>query len=146
MNNQIAETLPGEHTPATLFASRVVESDRPLSAGTAFPAEIDTDEARLSISGSSPSFANPMPTLLDSREATLRVGKLRAPLSVTVELNVWSATATEVAVRPPNRLPFLLTEDRYLSSVDAVLDALVKELTDQGTAAASAWAGLRRPA
>jgi len=141
MNNETKDSFQSDQMQATVFASRVVESDALLSIGSAFPTEIDAGVARLSISESSPSFAEAEMLVLDSRPATLRVGKLRAPLSVTVELNVWSTTASEVAIRPPNHLPFWLTEERYLSSVNAVLDALVNELTVEEAAAF-----LRQPA
>ena len=70
----------------------------------------------------------------ESREATLRFGRLRAPLSVVVEMTRWSGRLVEIGIRPPRHLPFWVSGDRYVRASYAVLDQLARTLTSQAVA------------
>ena len=65
----------------------------------------------------------------EARQATLRFGRLRTPLSVVVEMTRWTDRSVEIGIRPPRHLPFWVSGDRYVRAAYAVLDRLARTLT-----------------
>jgi hypothetical protein len=115
----------------TIYAARIVRSTPFQWKGVQFPADVVTRDATMTVAAAEGRDPGTVGAPDESRPAALRIGMLRAPIGVTVEVTRWSAAAVEVAVRPPERIPFWVTEDRYVRAVSAVLDRLVSDLSAQ---------------
>jgi hypothetical protein len=114
--------------PTTIYASRVIECTEDAWKNIRFPLDVEVPLAALTISGEARrQGAVGFPD--ESRQATLRFGRLRTPLSVVVEMTRWSSRSVEIGIRPPRHLPFWVSGDRYVKATYAVLDQLARTLT-----------------
>ncbi|MGD0312847.1 MAG: hypothetical protein ABSC90_10325 [Acidimicrobiales bacterium] len=115
-----------DETPTTTsYASRVVACPEQARRDVPFPHEVSVPEATLTI-GEERSSAVGVGFPDETRPATLRFGRLRTPLSVDVETTRWTPRLVEIGIRPPQHLPFWVSEDRYVRASHAVLDRLAR--------------------
>ena len=121
--------------PTTIYASRVIDCSEEAWKGVRFPMEVEVPEAHLTISQPRQLSDGVVGFPDESREATLRFGRLRTPLSVVVEMTRWRGRSVEIGIRPPRHLPFWVSGDRYARATYAVLDQLARTLTSHAAVA-----------
>ena len=100
--------------PTTIYASRVIECSESAWADVRFPLDVEVHEAKLTISPRKQVSGGVVGFPDEAREATLRFGRLRTPLSVVVEMTRWTGQSVEIGIRPPRHLPFWVSGDRYV--------------------------------
>ncbi len=122
-------------TPTTIYASRVIECSEAAWANLQFPLDVEAPEAQLTISSRKQVSGGAVGFPDEAREATLRFGRLRTPLSVVVEMTRWTGSSVEIGIRPPRHLPFWVSGDRYVRASYAVLDELARTLTSHAAEA-----------
>jgi hypothetical protein len=132
--------------PTTIYASRVIECSAEAWAGIQFPLDIEVREAELTISELTRHSEGAVGFPDESREATLRFGRLRTPLTVVVEMSRWSGRTVEIGIRPPRHLPFWVSGDRYVRATYAVLDQLARTLSAHAAGAVTQAGQLQRSA
>jgi hypothetical protein len=117
------------NVPTTIYVSKVIECTDADWMDVEFPREVDSAEATLTISYLKQISEGIAGTPDETRRASLRIGRLGTPLSVTVEATRWNARSVEIGIRPPGHLPFWVSGDRYVKAAYAVLDRLARTLT-----------------
>jgi hypothetical protein len=123
--------------PTTIYASRVIECPDEVWKGVRFPLDVEVPDAHLTISGRRQPSEGGVGFPDESRQATLRFGRLRTPLGVVVEMTRWTGRSVEIGIRPPKHLPFWVSRDRYVRASYGVLDQLARVLTSPATEAAA---------
>jgi hypothetical protein len=121
----------------TRYASTFVELDDNAWRRARLIADVVTPDARLLISARSRRSMAIATVPFISTEATLRIGSLGTPLSVSVEVTGWSERYAEIGIRPPRHFPFWVSEVRYLNAASAVLDRLATTMARRGGARSS---------
>jgi hypothetical protein len=124
-----------ETASATSYASRVVACPEQVRRSVPFPHEVKVPEATLTI-GDRQSSADGVGFPDETRPATLRFGRLRTPLTVDVEVTRWTPRLVELGIRPPQHLPFWVSEGRYVRASHAVLDRLARNFSSPTAARA----------
>ncbi len=132
--------------PTTIYASRVIECSAEAWSGVRFPLEVEVPEAQLTISERTRRSGGEVGFPDESREATLRFGRLRTPLTVVVEMTRWSGRTVEIGIRPPRHLPFWVSGDRYVRASYAVLDQLARTLSAHAAGSVTRAGQLQRSA
>jgi hypothetical protein len=132
--------------PTTIYASRVIGCTDGVWTGAHFPLEVEVPEAQLTVSEATRVLAGGLGFPDESRAGTLRFGRLRTPLAVTVEMTRWSGHAVEIGIRPPRHLPFWVSGERYVRAAYAVLDRLARLLTAPDPGAVAGLEGLKESA
>lgn len=133
-------------TAPTIYASRVIGCTDGVWAGVHFPLEVEVPDAQLTISEVTRVLQAGLGFPDESRTGTLRFGRLRAPLTVVVEMTRWSGHAVEIGIRPPRHLPFWVSGERYVRAANAVLDRLAHIITAPSPDAVAELKGLQKSA
>jgi len=115
--------------PTTIYASKLIECSDMAWKRLRFPLDVELPEAELTISELKQVSEGVVGFPDEARQATLRFGRLRTPLSVVVEMTRWTDRSVEIGIRPPRHLPFWVSGDRYVRAAYAVLDRLARTLT-----------------
>jgi hypothetical protein len=115
--------------------SKVIECTEADWRHLRFPSEIATREATLTVSHLKEISQGVAGIPDESRQATLRFGRLGTPLGVVVESTRWTGHSVEIGIRPPRHLPFWVSADRYVKAAYAVLDRLSRTLAAQAAEA-----------
>lgn len=121
--------------PTTIYASKVIGCTEHGWEDLRFPLDVEAPEAELTISQHLQRSEGLVGFPDEARQATLRFGRLRAPLAVVVEMTRWTDRTVELGIRPPRHLPFWVSGDRYVRAAYAVLDQLARTLNSHGTGA-----------
>jgi hypothetical protein len=115
--------------PTTIYASKVIGCTELAWENVRFPLDVESPEADLTISERKQLSEGLVGFPDEARQATLRFGRLRAPLGVVVEMTRWTDRTVEIGIRPPRHLPFWVSGDRYVRAAYAVLDRLARTLS-----------------
>jgi len=121
--------------PTTIYASKLIGCTERAWENVRFPLDVASRQADLTISGQKQRSSGKVGFPDEARQATLRFGRLRAPLSVVVEMTRWTDRTVEIGIRPPRHLPFWVSGDRYVRAAYLVLDELARMLSSHASEA-----------
>lgn len=111
--------------PPTSYVSRVIALPPAVAAQVFDACLADWQQPELELAG----HGLPDPSALRSLPGRLRTGRVGGTYDVELELNAWSRSCAEVAVRLVGRKR---STARYLDGAGAVVDALAAELELRG--------------